>query len=102
MNINPDKGLQVTLIVNHCFEDTIVSLSLISACVMDFTNKFDETKKIPVWLAPRSIIVLKDEARYEWFHGIAPRKSDIWDGQKYERQCRISLTFRKVILKDSK
>ena len=43
---------------------------------MDFTNKLDKTKKIPVWLAPRSIIALRDEARYEWLHSIAARKSD--------------------------
>ncbi len=98
----PGQGIAYHIDCEPCFEDTIVSLSLISACVMEFTNKFDETKKIPVWLAPRSIVVLKDEARYEWFHGIAPRRSDIWDGQKYERQRRISLTFRKVILKESK
>ena len=98
----PGQGIASHIDCAPCFEDTIVSLSLISACVMDFTNKLDESKKIPVWLAPRSIIVLKDEARYEWFHGIAPRRSDIWDGQKYERQRRISLTFRKVILKESK
>ena len=45
--------------------DEIVNLvlhSLGSGCVMDFTNKRDKTKKIPVWLAPKSIIVLKDEA----------------------------------------
>ena len=74
----------------------IVSLSL--GYVIDFTNKRDKTKKIPVWLAPRSIIVLRDEARYKWLHGIAPRKSDMWAGQTYERQRRVSLTFRRVIL----
>ena len=79
----------------------IVSLSLGSGCVMDFTNKRDKTKKIPVWLAPRSIIVLRDEAIYKWLHGIAPRKSDQWEGQTYERQRRVSLTFRKVILENS-
>ena len=95
----PGQGIANHIDCEPCFEGTIVSLSLISACVMDFTNKSDTTKKIPVWLAPRSIIVLKDEARFEWFHGIAPRRSDKWAGQKYERKRRISLTFRKVILK---
>ena len=47
----------------------IVSLSL--GYVIDFTNKRDNAKKIPVWLAPRSIIVLRDEARYKWLHGIS-------------------------------
>ena len=95
----PGQGIASHIDCEPCFEDTIVSLSLISDCIMDFTNKFDKTKRIPVWLAPRSIIVLNDEARYGWFHGIAPRRSDIWAGQKYERKRRISLTFRKVILK---
>ena len=76
----------------------IVSLSLGSGCIMDFTKKRDKTTKIPVWLAPRSIIVLRDEARYEWLHGIAPRKSDQWEDQTYERKRTVSLTFRRVIL----
>ncbi len=94
----PGQGISSHIDCEPCFEDTIVSLSLGSGCVMDFTNKRDKTKKIPVWLAPRSIIVLKDEARYRWLHGIAPRKADMWAGQAYKRQRRVSLTFRKVIL----
>lgn len=63
----------------------------------------DKTKKIPVWLASRSLIVLKDDARYKWLHGIAPRKTDprnadMQDGKRQERGRRISLTFRKVII----
>ena len=94
----PGQGISSHIDCKPCFANTIVSLSLGSDCIMDFTNRRDKTKKIPVWLAPRSIIVLKDEARNEWLHGIAPRKSDMWEGQKYERQRRVSLTFRKVIL----
>ena len=94
----PGQGISSHIDCEPCFANMIVSLSLGSACVMDFTNKLDKTKRIPVWLAPRSIIVLRDEARYKWLHGIAPRKSDPWVGQTYERQRRVSLTFRKVIL----
>ena len=94
----PGQGISSHIDCEPCFANMIVSLSLGSGCVMDFTNRRDKTKKIPVWLAPRSIIVLKDEARYGWLHGIAPRKSDQWEGQTYERQRRVSLTFRKVIL----
>ena len=94
----PGQGISSHIDCEPCFANMIVSLSLGSGCVMDFTSKLDKAKKIPVWLAPRSIIVLKDEARNEWLHGIAPRKSDQWAGQKYERQRRVSLTFRKVIL----
>lgn len=45
-------------------------------------------------LEPRSLLILKDDARYQWKHGIAAGKSD--NGVK--RQRRVSLTFRKVIL----
>ena len=95
----PGEGISSHIDCEPCFKDTIVSLSLGSDCVMNFTNKFDKTKKIPVWLEPRSLVVLSGEARDKWLHGIPARKSDVWDGQKRERQRRVSLTFRKVIIK---
>ena len=98
----PGQGISSHIDCEPCFQNTIVSLSLGSGCVMNFTNKSDKTKKIPAWLAPRSLVVLSGEARYEWLHGIAARKSDEWDGQKYERKRRVSLTFRKVIIETTK
>ncbi len=94
----PGQGISGHIDCEPCFRDTIASLSLGSGCVMDFTNKHDKKQKIPAWLAPRSLVVLSGEARYEWLHGIAARKSDVWDGQKHERGRRVSLTFRKVII----
>ena len=94
----PGQGIASHIDCEPCFQGTIVSLSLGSGCIMDFTNKSDKTKKIPVWLEPRSLVVLSGEARNKWLHGIAARKSDEWDGQKHERQRRVSLTFRKVIV----
>ena len=95
----PGQGISSHIDCEPCFQGTIVSLSLGSGCVMNFTHKFDKKKKIPVWLEPRSLVVLSGEARHEWLHGIAARKTDEWDGQKHERQRRVSLTFRKVIIK---
>ncbi len=94
----PGQGIASHIDCEPCFKDTIVSLSLGSGCVMDFTSKSDKTKKIPIWLAPRSLVVLSSEARYNWLHGIAARKSDKWEGEKHERGRRVSLTFRKVII----
>lgn len=93
----PGQGISNHIDCEPCFRGTIVSLSLGSGCFMDFINKFDKRKK-SVWLAPKSIVVLKNEARYEWLHGIAARKSDIWEGCKVPRKRRVSLTFRKVII----
>ena len=95
----PGQGISSHIDCEPCFQETIVSLSLGSGCVMDFTNKFDKTKKIPVWLEPRSLVILSKDARFKWLHGIAARKSDEWEGQKHQRQRRVSLTFRKVIIK---
>ena len=94
----PGQGITGHIDCEPCFEDTIASLSLGSGCVMDFTNKHNKQEKVKVWLAPRSLIVLRNEARYEWLHGIAPRKSDKWNGQVFVRERRVSLTFRKVII----
>ena len=94
----PGQGISAHIDCEPCFDDTIASLSLGSSCIMDFTNKYDKTNKIEVWLAPRSLIVLSDEARYNWLHRIAQRQSDDWGGNKIQRGRRVSLTFRKVII----
>jgi len=95
----PGQGIENHIDCKTCFQDTIISLSLGSACAMDFI-KYGGNEKKTLWLEPRSLIVLKDEARYEWTHGIAKRKSDIWQDQKFLRSRRVSLTFRTVIIPD--
>src|SRR3954454_19558543 len=75
------------------FGRTVVSLSLLSPCVMDFRHR-STGRKERLLLEPRSLLVLSDAARYEWEHGIAPRKADVWHGQRVERRRRLSITFR--------
>lgn len=76
------------------FDRVVVSLSLLSACVMNFRRVSDGQRE-SLLLEPRSLIILADEARYEWEHGIAPRKSDRWEGQRLARSRRISVTLRR-------
>ena len=92
----PGQGISAHVDCAPCFSDTIVSLSLLSQCEMVFREKASG-EKLPIILEPRSVMVLKDEARYEWTHEIPARKSDVIAGNKVERTRRISLTFRKVI-----
>jgi hypothetical protein len=40
------------------------------------------------------LLVLSDEARYDWEHGIARRKNDRWQGLVVPRARRLSVTFR--------
>ena len=79
------------------FGRTVVSLSLLSPCVMDFQHPPTKRKEA-LLLEPRSLLVLSDAARYDWEHGIAPRKRDVWQGVRVERGRRLSLTFRFVDL----
>jgi alkylated DNA repair dioxygenase AlkB len=91
------QGISSHLDCVPCFEETIASISLNSPCTIDFTNS-TTNKKIPIFLEPCSLFVLKADARYKWKHGIAGRKSDKINGNIITRRRRISITFRNVIL----
>lgn len=92
------QGISPHIDCEPCFEDTVVSLSLGSTCVMDFINKYNSDLKISKLLEPCSLVVIQGEARYGWYHGIKPNKSDSHLGEKILRTRRVSLTFRKVIV----
>lgn len=91
------QGISPHIDCEPCFEDTLVSLSLNSTAIMEFSNDLTG-EKIPVFLEPRSIVILKGESRYNWKHAIPARQKDIFDGNVFPRKRRVSLTFRKVIL----
>jgi alkylated DNA repair dioxygenase AlkB len=73
------------------FENRVFSLSLLAPCVMDFEC---EGERAALLLQPRSLLVLEDQARYDWKHGIAARQKDRWQGRTIPRSRRLSLTFR--------
>ncbi|MFL5766102.1 MAG: alpha-ketoglutarate-dependent dioxygenase AlkB [Bacteroidia bacterium] len=108
VNFRPDQAIINNYevgqgIANHidcepCFDATIMSLSLGSSVVMEFKDKENPKIIVPILLKPRSLVILKDQARYEFTHGIAQRKSDVFNNTKHERKRRVSMTFRKVVL----
>ena len=71
----------------------VASLSLLSPCVMDFHHA-PTGRRERLLLEPRSLLVMAGEARYDWEHGIAPRKRDAWHGLLVPRGRRLSVTFR--------
>jgi alkylated DNA repair dioxygenase AlkB len=97
----PGQGIANHIDCEPCFNDTIISLSLISSCVMDIINKDYPSRRVEMLLPPGSLVVLSGEARYRWTHGIAGRRVDEFNGQRIVRERRISLTFRKVILRET-
>jgi len=81
---------------NKQFADGIVSVSLGSDCVMEFTHVKTQTK-IQLLLERRSLLLLTGESRYDWKHGINAVKTDTINGLKIHRQRRVSFTFRRVL-----
>jgi alkylated DNA repair dioxygenase AlkB len=77
------------------FDRTVASISLLSPCIMDLRRVADSHRE-SILLARRSLLVLSDEARYEWEHGIARRKKDLWNGTVIQRTRRISVTYRRL------
>jgi alkylated DNA repair dioxygenase AlkB len=91
------QGIAPHVDCEPCFGDTILSLSLGSACTMGLYN-LKTDKVLHQILEPCSLVIMEKEARYDWKHGIAARKSDTVEGITIPRGRRISLTFRKVVL----
>lgn len=93
----PGQGIASHIDCEPCFGDTIISLSLGSTCVMNFSKEVNSLDKTPILLEPRSLVIMKKESRYNWYHGIPARKSDKFNDSVIKRQRRVSITFRKVI-----
>jgi alkylated DNA repair dioxygenase AlkB len=76
------------------FTDTIVSISLGSTCMMEFTTEAGAREE--QFLEPMSALVIGGEARSQWKHAISAREHDLWSGRVWRRGRRVSLTFRKM------
>ncbi|KAM3968102.1 tRNA (carboxymethyluridine(34)-5-O)-methyltransferase alkbh8 [Aphomia sociella] len=106
----PGQGIPSHVDRHSPFGDTILSLSLGSAVVMDWRHHSGKT--VPVLMKRRSLLIMQGEARYDWQHGIQPRTWDpvietrterVGENEKVvkvitndtvARETRISLTFR--------
>ncbi|XP_022086771.1 alkylated DNA repair protein alkB homolog 8-like isoform X2 [Acanthaster planci] len=112
----PGQGIPPHVDTHSAFQEAIISLSLGSQVLMEFSNPV-AGRHVPVFLPRRSLLIMTGEARYLWSHGITPRKSDVipahMDGTKsgttsdevtendqgltlMQRGVRRSLTFRAV------
>lgn len=91
------------------FGDGIAIVSLESPCIMHFTRAGDTCNtgsegenehpmsKVPVYLAPGSLVIMSGEARYLWKHEINRKPGfQVWQGQELDQTRRISITLRKL------
>jgi alkylated DNA repair dioxygenase AlkB len=92
----PGQGIKSHIDCFPCFGNTIISLSLSSPCVMDFTHSLTQ-EKVSILLEPGGVLVMQGAARYDWQHGIAARKKDTYKGTEFVRTRRVSVTFREVL-----
>jgi len=89
----PGQGITAHVDCEPCFGETIAMVSLGWPYEMEFIHvETSETRAI--LLAAGSALVVSGDARHKWQHQIKARKSD----RGTQRQRRISLTFRNVIL----
>ncbi|WP_417387432.1 alpha-ketoglutarate-dependent dioxygenase AlkB [Gimesia sp.] len=91
----PGQGIAPHVDCEPCFGNSIASITLGSGCFMKF-SEVTGTNRHSIYLEPRSIIVMSDEARYDWKHSISKQNFDDVDGNRIPRSRRISLTFRTV------
>jgi len=89
----PGQGISAHVDDPRQFGDWVITVSLGSACQMDFKKQKSE-EKCSIMLPPRSAYIMTGESRYKWTHSIPARKSDLVDGVRVPRGKRISVTFR--------
>lgn len=93
----PGEGIRPHKDRNY-FENQICGVNLGSGTMMRFI-KIVGGDVVDVYMPPRTVYVMQDDARYKWNHAIVPRKKDVVDGILLLRQRRLSITYRKVIQK---
>ena len=92
-------GQGIAMHIDHPgFGPTVCTISLLDDWEMDFAENWRD--KSPALLQRGSCVLLTDDARSVWQHGIAPRKSEALDKGRRNRKRRLSLTFRTVINRD--
>ncbi|MEQ8675983.1 MAG: alpha-ketoglutarate-dependent dioxygenase AlkB [Aggregatilineales bacterium] len=96
----PGQGISPHVDCVPCFEDTVLSLTLGSGCVMTFDHLHSSAHTFR-YLNARSLLIISGDARYDWKHGIPARKTDALNGFKITRARRVSITFRSVILESA-
>lgn len=90
-----NQGISAHVDCQPCFEDGIVTISLLETWDMIFKSLPIPSLTIVKPLEPLSLLVMLGPARYEWTHEIPARAINPCVGP---RGRRVSLTFRKVII----
>lgn len=74
--------------------NTIAGLSLLSTAVMRLTYDEDESKRADILLSRRSLYIMRDNSRYLYKHAVLGENESVFNGQKIERDRRVSVIMR--------
>ncbi|KAG2196993.1 hypothetical protein INT47_006940 [Mucor saturninus] len=91
---NPGQGIMPHIDAPTLFGPIIMSLSLLSDCIMKFTQ---EDQSVDIILPRRSLAILTGEARYKYKHSISKDLIETVDTLVIHRDRRVSFTFREII-----
>ena len=82
----------------QCFGPTVATVSLGDAWRMDLRPAGGKSDtRVDILLEQGSALLMTDDARWLWFHGIAKRLKERTDHGSRPRKRRVSLTFRTVL-----
>lgn len=97
------SGIAQHVDVHSPFGDIVFSISLASHTLLEYErprldNKEIITKRVPIFAAPRSLIIMTGESRFLWTHAIQHKYADVIseDRPALVRKTRVSLTLRKA------
>ncbi|KAG9298744.1 hypothetical protein G9A89_012812 [Geosiphon pyriformis] len=93
----PGQGIMAHTDAPSLFGPIILSLSLLSSCLITFTHVIDPTNQFSVILRPRSLLMMTESCRFDYKHSISKDLVEFYGEEKIVRDRRVSLTFRTVI-----
>ena len=91
-----NQGISRHVDSESSFADGIAMLSLLESWEMVFREKGKQGRKVIQKLERRSAAIMTGDARYRWTHEIPKRRHE---PGRVKRGRRISLTFRKVLVR---
>ncbi|CAO3667200.1 unnamed protein product [Rhizopus stolonifer] len=93
---NSGQGIMPHVDAPALFGPCILSLSLLSDCIMKFTREDEDD--VDIVLPRRSLVILSGDVRYKYKHSISKDLIESTpDGSTIHREKRVSLTFREII-----
>ncbi|KAI8989883.1 hypothetical protein BD414DRAFT_485422 [Trametes punicea] len=104
----PGEGISPHVDLLDRYGDGIIGVSLGSGCAMQFARSSEDSDasaeakgECALYLPKGSVLVITEEARYRWTHGIEKRFDDLVEdfpgsaqNVRLERDVRLSITFR--------